>query len=650
MAREADESPTDVLLELSRSGQLAARYPEVSTLTAGLTGDALARAGRLLAALDPDEVLRAHPRTPALTVALTGHGTLSPLVPPLTAELARHGIVMRRFVGTFDSFVFDLGDPGSDLYTARPDLVLLVLDPMMVFDEVPVPWQPDDVQRVLADKLTLVRRLVEQFQATAGRATLVLNTVPLPTRFTAQLVDYRSRAQLGVAWREANAELLRLCGTTRGVVVVDLGPLVCEGIPASDTRLSVYAKAHLSTELLARYAREIGHLARGLVGRTRKALALDLDGTLWGGVLGDDGVDGIEVDGSYRGEAFRAFQRVLKQLGSQGVLLAAVSKNDVEAVCTALRDKAGMVLREADFVRVVANWRPKHDNLVELAAALNLGLDSIVFVDDSRFECGLVRQELPQVAVVPVDGEPALHVQKLLRDGWFDVREVTAEDRTRVELYQQEQARNAFLDRFTSVEEYLRELSVSVRLGPAEEADVPRISQLTLRTNQFNLTTRRLQPEEVRAALAEPGVRVFTIRSGDRFGDNGLVGVVFTRRVDDLVSIDNFLLSCRVFSRGIEQACLGAVLRQAERAGARAVVGHYRPSAKNGMVRDLYPRYGFTPVPSEGRDDEGGADDDSGAVAFRHDLTAVVTTPEHIQLTEIEQLPAPGSRPVQTVA
>ncbi|MBD0323445.1 MAG: methoxymalonyl-ACP biosynthesis protein FkbH, partial [Aldersonia sp.] len=284
---------------------------------------------------------------------------------------------------------------------------------------------------------------------------------------------------------------------------------------------------------------------------------------------------------------------------------------------------------ESDFVRVVANWRPKPDNLTELAEALNLGLDGFVFVDDSAYECGLARHALPDVAVIQVGGEPARHVEALVRDGWFDVREVTAEDRSRIEKYQRELDRKAFLDTFGSLDDYLRELSIEVRLAAADAQQAPRISQLTLRTNQFNLTTRRLQPAQVRDLLAEPAARVLAIHAADRFGDNGVVGAIFTRRDGDLLLIDNFLLSCRVFSRGIEHACLSAVLRQARDSGARAVIGEYRRTAKNGMVHDLYARYGFTPV-----------GDDGAATTFRHDLTAIVAPPEHIQLREDEDAPA----------
>ncbi|PTA47672.1 HAD family hydrolase [Micromonospora sp. RP3T] len=614
--------PPATLLELHRSGRLAAEYPAVRGLLAGLSGAQLAQAGQLLSRLTPEAVLREHPGTPALTVAITGHGTLSALRPALTAEMARHGLLLRPFLADFDSYVFDLGDPGSALYAADPDLVLCVLDPLVVFDETPTPWRPADVERVLDEKIGLVERLAARFAGRA-RGTLVLNTMPLLRRFTAQLVDHRSRARLGAVWREANARLLRLTETHPAVLTVDLDPLLTEDVAASEIRMSIYAKAHLSAGLLAAYAREVAQLARHLAGLTRKALVLDLDGTVWGGVLSEDGPAGIEVGDGYRGEAFTEFQRVIKQLGAQGVLVAAVSKNDLAPVLEVLRDHPRMLLGEDDFVQVIANWRPKHENLVELAAALNLGVDSFVFADDSAYECGLVRYALPGVGVVALDDEPAQHVARLLHEGWFDVRELTDEDTVRPARYREDLVRKTFLDTFDSIEEYLRELDVRVRLVPATGDEAARVSQLTLRTNQFNLTSRRLQVPDIRDRLADPDASVLAVHASDRFGDNGLVGAVLLRRDGTDLHIDNFLLSCRAFSRGIEQACLSSVLRHARDTGTRSVYAAYRATPKNGMVRDFYPRNGFERLT-----------DDGVTTTFRHDLAQIAAPPATVTLTD----------------
>ncbi|KPM52650.1 methoxymalonyl-ACP biosynthesis protein FkbH [Frankia sp. R43] len=665
------------MLELHRAGELAARYPLVAPLLAGLGPEELARAGALLARVPAAEVRRHHPTVPVVKIAITGHGTLSPLVAPLAAELARHGLVLDPVVSPFDSYVFDLTDPGSALYAAGADLVLCVLDPMIVLDELPVPWTLADLEKIVDEKVRLLTGLADRFQAT-GRGTLVLNTLPLPRLLAGQLVDYRSRAALGALWRRAATALLGLAEDRPSVVVLDLDPILADGTAARDPRLSVYAKAHLAPGLLAAYAREVGHLARLVAGQTRKCLVLDLDGTVWGGILGEDGPDGVEVADTYRGEAFRAFQKVARQIGSQGVLLAVVSKNDPEPVRRILAEHPGLTLRAEDFADVTANWRPKPENLRETARRLNLGTSSFVFVDDSPYERALVRRELPEIAVVDVDDEPASHVERLLADGWFNVREVTADDRARPARYREDVARGDFLDTFDSIEDYLRELGVAVRLEAARASQVGRLSQLTLRTNQFNLTTRRLQPRAVAALLDDPAALVLAIHSADRFGDNGLVGAILARRVgldgpagtglggpagtDDtggaVLRIDNFLLSCRVFSRGIEQACLVALLHHARDTGAREVLGEYVPTAKNGIVGDFYPRYGFTAAPAPATaapapataapapaaaapaaDDRAagspGGTGGTGGTTFRHDLRDIVAAPTHVALTTV---------------
>ncbi|MEU6227065.1 HAD-IIIC family phosphatase [Streptomyces sp. NPDC047042] len=621
-ANVADEpaGSLDRLRTLAGQGRLALEHPSVAALLAGLEPEDLARAGRLLARLDRAEVLRHHPDTPVLTVSVTGSSTLGALLPPLTGEFARHGLLLNPLMGDYDGWITELQDLDGPLYTAQPDLVLCVLDAEAVFHSVPSPWRAADVEAASAQTLAMVDRLAAHYMR-HGTGTLVLNTVPLLRAHTHQLVDLASRAQLGAAWREFNAGLLRLSARHERVVVVDLDPLLAAGGPVHDERLATYARAQLGEELLGRYARELGHLARTLRGRTKKVLVVDLDNTLWDGILGDDGKDGIAAATTFRGEAFGRFQQVVKQLGSQGVLLAISSKNDREPVLEVLRDHPDMVLREEDFVRVNADWNPKDGNLRDIADRLNLGTDSLVFVDDSPFETGLVRSSLPEVAVIPLDEEPASHIGRLLADGWFDVRELTAEDRARAGQYRSEAARKSLLDSAGSQAAYLAELGVRVELSPVREHEVARVAQLTLRTNQFNLTTQRLQTADVRTRLDDPDHWVLAVRTSDRFGDQGLVGAVFARLSPEALHLDNMILSCRVFSRGIEETVLAAVLGRARELGLPAVRAAYRPTAKNHRVRAFYPSLGFRT--------SGGTEE---APDFEHDLRELPSTPGHVRL------------------
>lgn len=617
------------LRELRALGRLEAEYDRVAPLLAELTDDPgtsgaadLPRAGRLLAGLDRAAVLAAHPGTPVVTVAVTGQSTVAQLVDPLTAELARHGLLLNPVLGDHGAYLHDLTSEQGLFHGLAADLSLCLLDAETVFSEVPLPWDVTDLARAVDGVLERLTGLAAEHARVAdGTGTLVLNTLPLLRRHTHQLVDHRSRAQLGSVWREFNVAMLRLTERFPGLAVIDLDPLIADTGPVSDPRLAGYAKAQYTAPLLAAYAREAAHLARSLRGMTKKCLVLDLDDTLWDGILGDAGADGIAAAGTLRGEAFGAFQRTVKQLGAQGVLLAVSSKNDAEPVLAVLRDHPDMVLREQDFVQVNANWRPKDGNAADIADRLGIGLDSLVLADDSPAERAQVRHGVPQVTVVPLDDEPALHVTRLLADGWFDTPRLTDEDRARTGQYRVERERRELREGSGSHADFLRELKVSVELSAPLGHEFARLAQLTQRTNQFNLTGLRLAQADLEARAADPRQLVLAARAADRFGDNGLVGAVLGHLAGDGLHLDNIWLSCRVLARGIEQGCLSVLLERARDAGLAAVHARYRPTAKNHRVRDFYPSLGFEEVAEDG-----------DGVVLRHDLRAVPPVPEHLTI------------------
>lgn len=617
------------LRALHATGRLAARYVEVPGLLAQITTlehpwPQLAVAGRLLADADPAEVVGRWtdpgPAPVPVSVAVTGHGTLAGLMPALCAQLARHNLVLRGRLGDLDGYRRELLDPAGVLADPEIDLVLCVLDPDVLLHRLPLPWQVEDVERASTELLEELARSVAGYLG-RGTGMLVLNTVPLLPATVRQVLDLGRRARLGAAWRRFNTGLLDLAADHPRLVVVDLDPLVAAGGPVQDVRMAGYAKAYLGDELLGRYAREIGHLTRALHGLSRKVLALDLDGTLWDGVLAEDGPEGVVMAGTPRGETFGRVQRVVRQLGSQGVLAVLASKNDQDAVLTTLRDHPDLHLREEHLVAVEAGWDPKTASLRRVAHRLGVGLDSVVFVDDSPAECGSVREALPQVAVVGLDDEPALHVERILADGWFDALRLTEDDRLRPGRYRSRVSRQDLLAEPGSLAEHLRRLDVSVRVAPAAEADAARVAQLTVRTNQFNLTTRRLRPDEIVALVRAPGSVVLTVRARDRFGDDGLVGSVLGRLADDGLHIDNMVLSCRVLGRGIEQATVAGLLDRAREAGLPAAHGRYEPSSRNGRVADFYPSLGFREVAADGPGRK-----------YRHDLDRLPPVPDHVRL------------------
>jgi FkbH-like protein len=612
------ESADSILRALRQDDTLAAGYHRVAALLHDADPDTLRRCGAVLALVDPDDVSRHHPTLPVVTVSVTGSTTLAPLVRPLHAELARHGFVPRIQVGGYRQYQVELRDPTGPVFEVSPDLTLCLLDADEVFAGLATPWTVDDVRRAL-DELGSSLATLAEAHARDHPGLLVFNTVPLVRHWSAQVVDHRSKARLGAAWREFNAALLRLAADRPGIVVLDSEPLLAETGPLTDARLARYAHARLGDDFLAGYAREIGHLARAVRGRTSKCLVLDLDGTMWGGTLAEDGPDGIHVADGPHGEAHHAFQLAARQLGSQGPLLAVCSKNDAAPVQRALREITELGVTEADLVAVIANWLPKSDNLTQLARQLNIGVDSLVFVDDSPSERGMVRAALPEVPVIAVDAaEPAWHVHRLLADGWFTTLELTDEDRVRGERYRTERQRLEFRETADSLSDYLAGLATTVELRRPTDADIGRIAQLTQRTNQFNLTTVRLDPAGVRRLADDPDTDVFLVRCADRFGSHGTVGALFTRWAGTALVVDNFVLSCRVLARGVESACLGEVLAAARRSGADSVIGAFRPTAKNHRVAGFYPEHGFTVRAPQEPD---------GTVAFEHPLR---TEPEPV--------------------
>ncbi|UXY30507.1 HAD-IIIC family phosphatase [Streptomyces sp. HUAS TT20] len=619
--------PLERLRDLAAQGRLETAYDEVVPLLAELADDPepppgwARRAGRLLGRADRDAVLARHPHLAQVTVAVTGQSTVADVVEPLTGELARHGLLLHPVVGDHGAYLRDLTDPMGAFRGLDADLALCLLDDTTVFAEVPAVWGPDDVERAADEVAARLEGLVRQ-RARTGAATLALNTLPLPRERTHQLVDHHSRARLGVLWREFNARLLRLGAEEPGVVVIDLDPLLAASGPVADTRLAQYASARIGAGLLDAYAREVAHLVRALTGRTRKCLVLDLDHTLWDGVLGDDGPDGIAAAGTLRGEAFGVFQRAVRQLAAQGVLLAVSSKNERGAVLDALRTHPDLALREGDFTAVHADWEPKSGHLAAVAEALGIGDDALVFADDSPAERAEVRHSGVRAAVVPLDDEPALHLQRLLIDGWFDTLTVTAEDRARAGHHRAAGARAALRAGSGSHEEFLRGLDITVDLSEPWAHELARLAQLTQRTNQFNLTGMRLTPSGAAAAVADADRLLLAARTADRFGENGLTGALLATREGDELRVDNTWLSCRVLARGIEQALLAVVLAHARDRGHRAVLAAFRPTPKNHRARDFYPSLGFTP-----------AGERDGALQFRHDLRRLPVPPEHVRIT-----------------
>ena len=338
------------------------------------------------------------------------------------------------------------------------------------------------------------------------------------------------------------------------------------------------------------------HIEQEMALQRKKCLILDLDNTLWGGVLGEDGIDGIKLGGDYHGKAYSYWQRSLLELARKGVILAICSKNNEADVIEAWEKNPAMVLKREHFSALRINWQDKATNISALAQELNIGLDSMVFLDDNPTERELVRQLLPEVEVPDFPEKPYLLMPffKQLVEKYFRIYKVTEEDKAKTEQYRANAMRHAEQTRFADLDSYLYSLDIAIDVIPADDHNLPRIAQMTQKTNQFNLTTRRYEEADVRQRL-DKGWHIFCISVSDRFGENGITGTIFLEPIDDLtVNIDTLLLSCRILGKGIEEAFVKTVFNLLRLDGYRKVTATYLPTAKNGQTADFFDRMGMT--------------------------------------------------------
>ena len=368
-----------------------------------------------------------------------------------------------------------------------------------------------------------------------------------------------------------------------------------------DNRQYYWTKQPFSSDGLASLSRQVAVGIRTIRSGPKKVLVVDLDNTVWGGVVGEVGPYGIAVAENADGEAFHAFQMRLKELTGRGVLLAACSKNNESDAREPFEKNPDMVLRFGDFAAFKASWEPKAIAIRSIADNLNLGLESFVFFDDNPAEREHIRQALPEVAVIEVPEEPAEYINALDNSMWFETISVTMEDLARSHQYQTAIESHHLRESMASIEDYLSSLDMQADVRTIGETDLPRIVQLFTKTNQFNLTTRRHQLPDLCILLKHPRAIGLSLRIRDRFGDHGLVSALIAIPSDtntDALCIDSWLMSCRVIGRTVEEFLFNHLCAAAIEKGYSHLFGQYLATKKNGLVADLLPRLGFCPVNS----------------------------------------------------
>jgi FkbH-like protein len=533
-------------------------------------------------------------------LAILSSATVDHLLPAIRVAGLRRRLMIEVHTGAYGQYRQDLLDINSSLYQFAPQFVLLSITARDGIAGVPLTAttaQVDEaVTRSIGELRLLWRKAQDSFNATVIQQTFLDISEPLfgsydrlvpgsPMRVITQLNDQLTNA-----------------AAQDGVLLLDAARASAhDGLDAwYDTGRWLQGKLEISPEAAPFYGDMVSRVVAAQRGLSKKCLVFDLDNTLWGGVVGDDGVEGIVLgQGSAAGEAHLALQCYAKQLKERGVILAVCSKNDPKTAEAAFREHPEMLLNRADIAAFVANWQDKTENLKAIAAQLNIGLDSLVFVDDNPVERARIRQSLPMIAVPELPKDIANYVRCLADAGYFEAVDFTLEDQQRTQQYTANAERDALLEISGDLDDFLRSLEMSVVFGPFEAPDLRRITQLFNKTNQFNTTTRRYTSEEVATFAASDDAVTLQFRLVDKFGDNGLVSAMILRpdpKQSAVFEIDNWVMSCRVFGRHLEFEAMNIAVEQLQLRGIKALRADFVTTSKNSVIVDLFPNLGFSPV------------------------------------------------------
>jgi FkbH-like protein len=547
----------------------------------------LRSAGRSLAPLVP------------LRLAVLSNSTIDFLTPALVATATRHGIALEVIQPSYDQVAQEALTPDSTVNSAKPDAVLFALD-YRALPLKPTPGNGTAAAAAVQGALGYLQTLRTAIKANSN-ALCIFQTLAPPAETLFGSLDRTLPGTLRSLVDAVNRELVDFVSAGNDVLL-DVAHLA-ETVGLADwhdVRLWNLAKVAFATHFIPLYADHVARTIAAIRGKSRRVLVLDLDNTLWGGVIGDDGIEGIKLaQGDATGEAHLAVQRLALDLRDRGIVLAVSSKNTDEIARGPFLKHPEMQLKLEHIAVFQANWQDKATNIQSIAAELALGLDSLVFLDDNPVERELVRRLLPQVAVPELPEDPALYARTLTAAGYFESLAFSSEDARRAGYYQDNARRAALAKQSDGLDAYLASLDMTITFQPFDAAGRARIVQLINKSNQYNLTTRRYTEAEVLAIEQDPSVFSLQVRLADIFGDNGMISVIICRPVaGDGWDIDTWLMSCRVLGRGVESMVLRTILEQARAAGITKLTGTYRPTERNELVIDHYAKLGFTRLES----------------------------------------------------
>jgi FkbH-like protein len=562
------------------------------------------------------------PNEKRIRVALLSSFTIDPLAIYVDVKSRLAHLHPEIYVAPFNQYQQEILDKNSRLYAFKPDVIILAVQADVLVNEnfISEYVKLSDVEQPQIEILNRFQALLSTLTSRTDALVLVNNfMVPSFTPFG--ILDNKADSGFRSFFNKLNEKLSETYRKSRQVYVVDLEAVAGKHGKSRCVEPKLYYRGSFgfSESFLPVVAEEYMGYIKALKNLTRKCIVLDLDNVMWGGIIGEDGVEGIQLGNDSPGNAYKDFQRVLLSYHNRGVLLAVNSKNNPEDALKAIRKHPHMLLREKNFAATRINWQNKVQNMTELAKEINIGLDSMVFIDDNPREREQMKQALPQVLVLDMPPSPFLYRQTLENLNDFNILTLTEEDKKRGEMYSARKRREELRESISSVEEFLKSLEMKVVIKHADYYSLPRIARLVNKTNQFNLTTRRYTDAEVRKMKeTKYEFEVYSLQVSDKFGDEGIVGVAIIRKEPTVWIVDSFLLSCRVIGRKVETALLARIVADAKEQKISAIIGEHVPTLKNAPVENFYSSHGFEKLTQKGN-----------LLRWRFDLTkSTIKTPE----------------------
>lgn len=533
----------------------------------------------------------------AIKIALLSSFTIKGIKEVLSVKCCRIGVAPEIYVSSYNQYPQDILNPESELYKFKPDLIIVFIDTISILGEnYLLPYQISDGQRKEWEefKLKEMTSLMQKIRESSS-AKILLHNFEVPTYSPFGILENKQEFGFAESIEELNANLRDAFKSDSQVHILDYD-LFCSNIGKQnimDYKMYFLGDIKIDLQHIPDLCDKYMEYIKPLLSMSRKCIVLDLDNTLWGGIIGEDGISGINLGPNAEGKPFMEFQKYLLSLFNRGIILAVNSSNNLDDALKAFREHPYMILKEEHFAAMQINWSDKISNMKAIADEINIGMDSLVFIDDDKLNREIIRSALPEVLVVDMPEDPALYLKKLMGIGEFSTYSITDEDRKRGGMYAEQRKRKEFQRSASDLTEYLRNLSMTVTIEDANSFNIPRISQLTQKTNQFNMTTRRYAEEDVLKLSRSGKFLVLSANVEDKFGDNGITGVIIAEKGKDRWRIDTFLLSCRVIGRRVEQALLAHVIKSAINENASALSGEFIPTKKNAPAKDFYKNNGF---------------------------------------------------------